>query len=110
MTEWPVESLTYWGWPWTAGHLWSFLGWRSDDPSVVLMQQLIAVDLNIAAGAQRHEIHEARDAAEQLLWETNVGFNPQGPVRDELMALAGELRAWNGGDYGPGACESDEGL
>lgn len=105
LDQWPVDSLEYWGWTWHDDTIVSFFGWLTDDASVLLMKQLITVDLNIANGVDPTGIQADRDAAEWLLWEINVGLDPQGEDREAALGLAETLEAWNQGEVGPPACE-----
>lgn len=103
--QWPVDSLVYWDSVWYDYEIVGFFGWITDDASVLLMKQLITVDLNLATGVDSSGILADRDAAELLLWEINVGEDPQGAERDAALLLADSLEAWNTGNAGPAACE-----
>lgn len=101
---WPVDSLEYYNWTWEQHILRAFLGWHTDDASVLLMKQVIALDLNAAAGVDVSSMMDTRYDALYLLWFINIGFNPEGEDAEAALALAWELAEFNGGHMGPPSC------
>lgn len=75
------------------------------DATYILAVQLIAAKLSIAAGADDSEIADTIEQADAWLIENPLGSNPKGEEREEGIALAEDLEAYNEGDIGPGKCE-----
>jgi len=75
--------------------------------SIYLVQQLIAVRLNIAYGSDASSIEGQLAAADEWLAANPPGSAPKGPAARSGRSIAEELEAYNLGYIGPGACQED---
>lgn len=78
------------------------------DAAYVLAVQLIAAKLNIAGGADDSLIADSILAADAWLSEHPIGTDPKGEAREQGIALAEKLEAYNNGEIGPGKCDDKE--
>lgn len=106
---WPVSSLTIGGTTYDQSELLALM-WTpvSGDASVMLAHQLIAAELNVAAGAS--PVPAIADA--QAWMAANGGTLPYGIAPDtaagaEAVALNEVLTDYNEGRVGPGHCDHD---
>lgn len=99
---WPVTSLRLGDRIYTQDELLGLLHTAPrGDSSLILAHQLIAAELNRAAGAQ-----VAADLAAAQAWMTaNGDVLPYGVRSTEATALATALAAYNEGATGPGHCD-----
>jgi hypothetical protein len=77
-----------------------------------LAHQYIATKLNFLAGADPSEGQEAFDEATDL-FETYTpeyigSLKGNNPLRQQFIGLKSELAQYNGGEIGPGSCQSAE--
>lgn len=102
---WPVEELILGGTPYTKAQLLAILKTSPlGDATYILIHQLIAAELNLAAGADPATIATAVAEADAWLAAHPLGSSPKGADREAGLALAALLDAYNNGVTGPGHC------
>jgi hypothetical protein len=74
------------------------------DATYILAHQLIAAKLNILSGADNSAVADIIANADEWLIANPLGSKPDGPVRQEGIAMAGILDQYNNGIIGPGHC------
>lgn len=106
--QWPLKELSLGGRQYSRQAALVILGSApTDDASLLLARQLIAVRLNAAAGADTTVILDALLAADLWLEAHPPGSAPPAPARDQALILAEALEAFNLGYTGPQACPED---
>lgn len=104
--SWPVQTLELGGTAYTREQLITLLGTPSrGDATYILAYQLIAAKLNVLSGADSTGIAETITAADSWLVAVGgLGTWPTGASREEGIALAGQLDAFNKGESGVPSC------
>jgi hypothetical protein len=104
---WPVEELILGGVTYTKAELLVILRTPPrGDATYVLIHQLIAASLNVAAGSDPTEIADTLVEADAWLAANPLGSDPGRPERDIGLALAALLDDYNNGETGPGHCDT----
>lgn len=105
-TEWAVPSLMLGTQFYTQSELLLFLPGGGGDASLQLAVQLVAVKLNLAAGAYPAPITAAMLQADAVLAQLNgklpYNVDPSTPTGQALISLASMLNAYNNGQMTPG--------
>jgi len=108
---WPVQALTLGNETYTQAELLDLLNELNDgDASLILAQQLIAAELNIASGIDNSAIASTVDAARVWLAHRGgklpYGVNPGSPEGQQAVRLADVLDQYNNGNLpgGPASC------
>ncbi len=76
----------------------------SSDLPYVVLQQLITTKLNIANGSHPFALGSVLSGSDSWLQIWKPGRSPTGGIYDEGLYYAAELRTFNTGEIGPGAC------
>jgi hypothetical protein len=101
--DWPVASLTLGAVTYTKAQALAILRTPPrGDATYILIHQLIAATLNVASGADASAVSIAD--ANAWLTANPLGSKPKGAARDQGIALADTLDAYNNGVIGPGHC------
>ena len=104
---WPVEELILGGVTYTKAELLVILRTSpKGDATYILIHQLIAAKLNVAAGADPAAIETTLVEADAWLVANPLGSDPGNPERGEGIALAALLDDYNNGVTGPGHCQT----
>jgi len=103
---WPVEELTLGGVTYSKAQALAVLRTPPrGDATYILIHQLIAATLNVAAGADPSGVASALAEADTWLQANTLGSKPKGAARDAGIALANALDEFNNGVTGPGHCD-----
>jgi hypothetical protein len=102
---WPVEELVLGGVTYTKAEAIAILRTPPrGDATYILIHQLIATKLNVAAGADPSAIATVIADADAWLASHPLGSKPTGADRETGIMLAGLLDDFNNGVTGPGHC------
>jgi hypothetical protein len=102
---WPVEELILGATTYTKAQALEILRTPPrGDATYVLIHQLIAAKLNVAAGADPTDIEAVLIDADAWLASHPLGSDPTGTDREAGIALARALDDFNNGVTGPGHC------
>jgi hypothetical protein len=103
--SWPVTTLVLGGVTYTQAELLAVLQTAPrGDATYILIHQLIAAELNVAAGADPTDIAGTLADAHAWLAAHPLGSDPGGADRRTGTTLAGLLDDFNNGETGPGHC------
>jgi hypothetical protein len=104
---WPVEELLLGNVTYTKAEVLEILGTPPrGDATYILVHQLIAAKLNVAAGADPAAVETGLADADAWLAEHPLGSKPRRGDRQAGLDLATQLDDYNNGVVGPGHCDA----
>lgn len=106
--KWPLDAIILGGRSYSHQEALFWLATPAEgDVSISLVQQLIAVRLNLASGADPAPIENQLVMAVEWLAVNPPGSAPKGSASRLGRSIAEKIEVYNLGRVGPGACEED---
>ncbi len=106
--DWPVRALTIGGLSYTQAQVERILLTNANgDVSLTVFQQLAAVMLSVAHGADSSAVQATINASNDWLWDNPPNSRPSGTVADKGNAFITTLSSYSTGAIGPGHCPND---
>jgi hypothetical protein len=108
LSSWPVMALTIGGLSYTQAQIVNLLQKPANgDISLAVFQQVVAVMLSAAHGANASVVQPTINGADDWLWDNPPNSKPTGAAGDKGAIYAATLTNFSSGIVGPGHCPDD---